>query len=161
MSDFEKRLEKAVERGQLRSDARAVAAEKAALSEDELRRLHASARLELSDHIEACLRKLPEHLPGFRYESIVDERGWGGQVHRDDFGRVAEQGRTNLYSRMEITIRPFSAYRVLELASKATIRNKELFNRSHYQKLGEADTAMYREMIDRWIIEFAEQYAAT
>jgi hypothetical protein len=160
MSDFEKRLEKAIQRGQRASDARAQAEAEKALSEQELRRLHTQYRLELSEHIEVCLGKLPQYLPGFQFETVVTERGWGGAVSRNDISIRPRQARSTLFSRLEMLIRPLSQLYVLELAAKATIRNKEVFNRNHYQKLADIDQASYLQLIDHWVLEFAELYAA-
>jgi hypothetical protein len=160
MSDFEKRLEKAIQRGQRASDARAQAEAEKALTEQELRRLHTQYRLELSEHIENCLRKLPQYLPGFQYETVVTERGWGAAVSRDDISIRPRQVRSTVFSRLEMLIRPLSELYVLELAAKATIRNKEVFNRNHYQKLADIDQASYLQLIDQWTLEFAELYAA-
>lgn len=157
--DFEQRLQKAIQRGQKRSDARRQEAEAQALSEDELKRLHNEYRLQLSDHIENCLEALPHHFPGFNYETIFGERGWGAGCSRDDI-RMSGGRRNNDYSRLEMTVRPFSSYHVLELTAKATIRNKEVFNRSHYEKIEDADTAKFIEFIDLWVLEYAELYAA-
>ena len=55
------------------------------MGEEELKRLHSQYRLELSDYIEKCLRKLPQYMPGFQFETVVSDRGWGGKVSRDDF----------------------------------------------------------------------------
>jgi hypothetical protein len=158
--DFDKRLQKAIERGQRLGDARSRAAGKQALNEDELKRLHSQLRLELSEHIEQCLRQLPDHFPGFSFETIVSDRGWGGGVSRDDIHLSSDGHRENFFSRLEMTIRPFSSYHVLELAAKGTIRNKEVYNRSHYQRLTEVDPTSFRDMIDLWILEYAELYAA-
>ena len=65
--DFRKRLEKAIDRGQRRSDARAQAEAEKALDEKQLRGLHTQYRLELSEHIEEGMRQLPQQLPGFRF----------------------------------------------------------------------------------------------
>ena len=157
--EFEKRLQRAIERGLRQGDARAQASAQQAENEEELKRLHSQYRLELSDHIENCLRQLPDHFPGFRYETVVGDRGWGAAVSRDDAGRGRDSGRSNFFSRLEMTIRPFSAYHVLELSAKGTIRNKEIYNRTHYQRLTEADPKSFIEMIDLWILEYAELYA--
>lgn len=158
--DFEQRLERAIERGKRTSDAVARAAAQQAVSEEEFKRLHSQYRLDLSEHIERCMRQLPDHFPGFRLEAVVGERGWGATVSRDDVGRALDAGRASYFSRLEMTIRPYSAYHVLELSAKGTIRNKELFNRTHYQRLAEADPNTFMEMIDLWILEYAELYAA-
>jgi len=158
--DFHQRLEKAIERGHKAGDARARAEVEKALSEKELARLHSQYRLELSERIEACLRQLSEHFPGFRFETIIGEAGWGAAVSRDDI-RLKGGSRTNFFSRLEMVIRPINSYHVIDLAAKATIRNKELFNRSHFQRLTEGvDTASFTEMIDLWTLEYAEVYAA-
>lgn len=157
--DFNERLEKAIQRGQRLGDERARAAARQALTEEELRRLHSQLRLELSEHIEHCVKRLPDHFPGFRFETIVGDRGWGAAVSRDDL-RITAEGRKSVYSRMEMTIRPFSQYHVIELTARGTVANKEIFNRSQYQKLVEADTNSFRELIDLWVLDYAEQYAA-
>jgi hypothetical protein len=158
--DFQERLEKAIERGQRSGSARASEAAKAAMNEEECKRLHLQLRLSLSEHIEECIAKLPDHFPGFRFETVVGDRGWGAAVSRDDLILGADGQRKNAFSRLEMTIRPFSSYHVLELTAKGTIRDKEVFNRSHYQRLSEVDPATFRELIDLWILEYAELYAA-
>ena len=158
--DFEKRLEKAIERGQRLGDEKARAAAEQQLSEEECKRLHTKYRLELSEHIENCLKKLPSHFPGFRYEPVVNDRGWGAAVFRDDSSAVRGKARSNLFSRLEVVIRPYSSYHVLELTAKGTVRNKEIYNRTHYQRLAEADATSFAEMTDLWVLEFAELYAA-
>ncbi len=160
MTDFEKRLAKAIERGQRAGDERARAEAAQALSEKELRSLHSEYRLELSEHIERCLRRLPNHFPGFQIESVVTDRGWGAAVSRDDVDLRSRGRRNNFFSRIELLIRPLSDYYVLDLAAKATVRNKEIFARNHYQRLGEVDLESFTELIDIWVLEFAERYAA-
>jgi hypothetical protein len=156
---FHERLEKAIERGQRTQDADARARAEQALGEEELRRLHTQYRLELSEHIEQCLRELPLHFPGFRFETRVGTEGWGATVSRDNLTMVAGR-RENYFSRLELVVRPFTAAHVLELAAKGAIRNKEIYNRSQYQLLSHVDMATFRELVDRWILEYAELYAA-
>jgi len=159
MTDFRQRLEKAIERGQRLRHARAQAEAQRALSEQELKNLHSRYRLELVDRIERALRHLADHFPGFRYETIVGQKGWGAAISRDDV-RLDRSGDVTYYSRAEMVIRPFSSYHVLELAGKATIHNKELFNRSQFQQLPDVDLTTFEELIDNWALEFAERYAA-
>ena len=160
MTDFQKRLEKAIERGFRASDARARAEAEKAVSEQELRRLHTQYRLELSEHVEKCLGEVARHLPGFQFEPIVSERGWGAAVSRDDFQPARGREPTTRFSRLEMLVRPLSEYFVLELVAKATIRDKECFTRSHYQRLSEVDLASFTGLVDLWVLEFAELYAA-
>lgn len=49
---------------------------------------------------------------------------------------------------------------MLELAGKGTIRNKEAFNRTWFEKLEEASPEKFEELIDAWVLEYAELYAA-
>jgi hypothetical protein len=160
MTDFERRLEKAIERGQRASDARVRAEAERALNEQELRRLHTQYRLELSEHIEVCLGKLADHFPGFRFETVASERGWGAAVSRDDLGLADRSSRSTFFSRLEMTIRPLTEFNVLELTGKGTVRNREVFNRTFFERLGEVDVHNFTEAIDRWALEFAELYAA-
>ena len=159
--DFSERLEKAVQRGQKRGEARDVAARKKALSVEELRRLHNDQRLAVSDHIEKCVGALSQHFLGFEQETLYGDAGWGTAVKRDDAGQRAGGGRASFYSRLEITVRPLSSAFVVEIAAKGTIRNKEVFNRKHFEKIGEADLDTFRELIDVWVLEYAELFAAS
>jgi hypothetical protein len=158
--DFEQRLSKAIERGQRLGDRQAAEQAHQALSEEELKRLHSQYRLQLSEHIENCLRTLPGHFPGFQFETVFGERGWGAAVVRDDVSAGRGRQRSNVFSRLEMVIRPFSSYHVLELAAKGTIHNKELFNRGHFQRLTEVDLASFVGLIDMWVLEFAELFAS-
>lgn len=156
---FEERLQKAIQRGRRRSDASTREAAEQAMTEDELKRLHNQYRLQLSEQIEQCLGNLPHHFPGFTYETLFGDRGWGAACSRDDI-RMQGGRRNNDYSRIQMTIRPFTEYQIVELTAKGTVRNKELFNRSYYEKIEDADPAKFAELIDVWVLEYAEQYAA-
>ncbi len=72
--DFDKRLQKAVSRGRRAGDARARAEAEKALTEQELRRLHGQYRIQLTEQIEHCLRKLPQHFPGFCRDAAARHR---------------------------------------------------------------------------------------
>jgi len=157
---FEDRLRQAVERGNKRGEVRAHEAQRQALTEEECKRLHSQMRLRLSDQIESCVKRLPNVFPGFQYETIYGDKGWGGACFRDDLRIVGGQ-RTSNYSRLEMTIRPYSpSLQVIEVAGKATIQNKEAFNRTYYEKLEEVDEAKFRDLIDAWVLEYAEMFAA-
>jgi hypothetical protein len=156
--DFQDRLEKAIKRGQAAGTARARAEEQQALTEKELQRLHSQYRLGLSEHIERCLKQLADRFPGFRFETIVDDRGWGAAISRDDL-RIQGGQRDTCFSRLEMVVRPISSYFLLELAAKATVCNRELFRRTHFQALAEVAPTAFEEMIDLWALEYAERYA--
>ena len=157
--DFHERLQKAIERGHRRGDEKARADAERAMSEEECKRLHSDYRLKLSEHIEQCVGQLPRHFPGFRVETLYGDRGWGAAAIRDDL--TVESGRrVDHFSRLEMTVRPFSPLHVLELTAKGTIRNKELFNRTHFQRLTEVDLDDYESRIDNWTLEYAELFAS-
>jgi hypothetical protein len=59
-----------------------------------------------------------------------------------------------------VTIRPYSALHVLELAAKGTVLNREVFNRTWFEELATANEPKFRELIDAWVLEYAELYAA-
>jgi hypothetical protein len=160
MTDFEQRLSKAIERGTRTKQAKSRSTGGPAVSEEDLKRLHAEYRLTLSEHIETCLSRLPDHFPGFRYETLVSDRGWGAACSRDDVGARGGGRRDNFFSRLEMVVRPFASYHVLELTAKGTIRNREIYNRKHFQKLAEADPDSFKELVDLWVLEYAELYAA-
>ncbi|HUG94085.1 MAG TPA: hypothetical protein VML55_24860 [Planctomycetaceae bacterium] len=158
--DFNKRLERAIVRGEQTRDEQLRRRNEELMSEADLRSLHSRCRVELSERIEQCLQKLADHFPGFRFETLVNEDGWGAKVSRDDLELRAGGRKENRYSRLELLIRPFSPARIVELAAKGTIHNKEVLNRTHYQFLSQADVDSFAELIDLWVLEYAERYAA-
>ena len=82
-------------------------------------------------------------------------------MSRDDVGPGTERRRANYFSRLEMTVRPYSSsLGVVELVAKGTIRNKEVFNRTHYELIPEADEDTFLNFIDVWVLEYAELYAA-
>ncbi|MFV1964044.1 MAG: hypothetical protein ACC628_01380, partial [Pirellulaceae bacterium] len=95
--DFEKRLQKAIQRGQRRNEAIRREVRSKAISEEELKSLHGQYRLQLSEQIEHCIQRLPNYFPGFQYETIFGERGWGGACSRDDIRMHSGGKRTKDY----------------------------------------------------------------
>ncbi len=156
--DFKQRLHRATERGQQTKDAKARELAAKALGEEEFRRLHSSYRMQLTEHIEGCLNQLAENFPGFNFETVVDEKGWGAAIRRDDLSIKAGK-RDNLFSRLVITISPYSDFHVLDLNAKGAIRNKENFSRKHYQLLKDADLDSFEQMIEQWTLDYAEIFA--
>lgn len=157
--DFKSRLESAIQRGQRRRDHSANEAKRQELSEEELRRLHTSFRLALSDRIESKIKSLIDAFPGFRQEALFGEVGWGTACYRDDL-KLQSGRRSNEYSRFEMVIRPYSDLKVLDLKGKGTVKNRELFNRQLFKKVDEVEVEEFEELIDTWTVEYAEQYAA-
>ena len=159
--DFDERLERAVQRGQRLAAAKAQAQSEQLMTERDLKRLHTQYQMELSDHIESCMNRLPDHFPGFEYCTVVDDRGWGGMVSRDDLQLGSGGRRDKVFSHFEMFIRPFADVHILNLVAKATIRNKEVFNRRFYEPLADVDLPAFRDTVHQWVLEFAERYAAT
>lgn len=157
--DFRERLQRAATRGSRARAARESAAAAEALSEEECRRRHSQQRLALSEHLESCLRGLVDNFPGFRFETIVDDRGWGAAVTRDDLGIDAGR-RKNYFSRLQLLVEPYNEFKVLSVTAKGAVRNKESFTRSHYEPLAELDEDRFRELIEQWVLDYAEEYAA-
>jgi hypothetical protein len=159
--DFEQRLERAIERGQRKRSAEDRERAERAMTEDEFKNLHSKARLELSEHIETCLRKLSDFFPGFDFESVVGTDGWGAKISRDDIASgPATKGLTRLYSRLEMVIRPYTSSHIVELIARGAIRNKEVLSRSHFQMLTQLDVDSFGDLIDQWVLEYAEKYSA-
>ena len=161
LMNFQDRLERAIERGNQVADAKLQAQTEKSLTEEELRSLHSKCRLELSEHIESCLRMLADRFPGFQFQSIMNEDGWGARITRDDLSLQRGSGSSSLYSRLEMTISPWGAAPIVELVAKGTIHNKEVFSRTRFQHLDQIDTETFREMIDLWVLEFAERFSAS
>ena len=63
--DFEKRLKKAIVRGQQNRDHQAREKAEQAMSEEELKSLHSRCQLDLSDHIEHCPEETSRAFPRF------------------------------------------------------------------------------------------------
>ena len=157
--EFSKRLESAIERGKLAAEQKAIQDRQAEQTEERLREMHTQYRLQLCDKIEQTMRKLADHIPGFRSESVYDEDGLGAACYREnlhfDNGR-----RTTQFSRFELVVRPCTDLLVLDIKGKATINNREVFNRSHYADLADLDLSDFHRCIESWSLHFAEAVAA-
>lgn len=158
--NFDQRLERAIERGQRQRSVSDRERAERAMTEEECKNLHSKARLDLSEHIEACLRKLVEHFPGYDFDSLVGTDGWGAKITRDDLAPGDGKPLNKYYSRLEMVIRPYSASRIVELVARGTIRNKEVLSRSHFQQLAQLDLDSFRDLIDQWVLEYAEKFSA-
>jgi len=157
--DVQERLQSAIQRGEKRGERHEEAARQTQLTEEELKRLHTKYRLSMSEHIERAIEGVAQHFPGFRKETLYGEVGWGAACWRDDL--IVDAGkRSNLYSRLEMTIRPPSSYHVLDLKGKGTVANKEHFNRTHFVPLQEVDEDEFMRLIQTWVIDYAEFYAS-
>jgi ABC-type sugar transport system ATPase subunit len=158
--DFDDRLAKAIERGQKQRTAAGQERISAQLTDEQFRTLHSQGRVELSERIEQALQKLTNAFPGFEYKTIVTPEGWGAKISRDDIVAARRQGVSQLYSHLELLVKPYTSTRILELVSRGAIRNKEVLTRSHFQQLQDLNLPSYNELLDQWVIEFAEKYAA-
>jgi hypothetical protein len=156
---FRERLQRATERGKQARAAQLNEAAAKALSEEECRRLHSQYRLTLTEYIESCLGEMADNFPGFRLETIVDESGWGAAANRDDVD-LGGGRRGNLFSRLQLVVAPYNKYHVLELVAKGTVRNKEVLSRNHYQRLSDVDLESFRELVELWVLDYAEHYSA-
>jgi hypothetical protein len=155
MSDFEERLRQAIERGNQKGKE---AGRDEALRKEELerlRRLHTQYRLELSEQIEKVVRSLADYVPGFRYETVFGEGGWGAACFRDNL-RMQAGVRRSEYSRLEIAVRPFHDLAVLDLGAKGTIANREVLVRTFFQPIAEASLEPFKKAIDTWALQYAE-----
>lgn len=158
--DFKERIQKAANRGQRSKEARDEAAARQAMDEEECRRRHSAQRIALSEHIEQCLKQLADNFPGFRFETVVDDTGWGAAISRDDL--VIDRGkRNNAFSRLKVVVGPYSPkYQVLSIAAKGAVRNKESFVRNHFEPIADLDEDRFRELIELWVLDYAEDYAS-
>ncbi len=159
--DFNQRLQRAIQRGEQSRQQRDQQKASQRMSSEEQRQVHSHARIELTEHIETCLRQLADSFPGFRYESILNESGWGAKITRDDLSLQRGGPSSTLYSRLQLTITPLGTVPIVELVAKGTIRNKEVLQRRHFQQLDQLDLDSFAETIDLWVLEYAEQYAAS
>ena len=167
MSDFTDRLDKAIQRGsRLRQQSETQQA-KAELSRDQAKAVHGDMRLKLTERIEANLRALCDRFPGFEYEGVYSVEGWGGAIYRNDIALAKPSpgqrgGSRDLYSRCQLHVAPLGEgdRPILEIVGKGTVRNRELFNRRHFERIEQADGEDFLEKIDLWTIEYAEQYSA-
>ncbi len=158
--DFEDQLQKAIQRGQERTAARSSAKKQAETSKEEIRNLHNAFRLNVSEHIETCLKQLALHFPGFDYETLYGTKGWGGALSRNDIDRGPDGKAGSFFSRIELTVRPQNEFNVVNITGKATIRDKEIFTWNHFEDILEAKQDSLEQMIDKWILQFAEQFAS-
>ncbi|MEI7460729.1 MAG: hypothetical protein WCK15_15065 [Pirellula sp.] len=159
MSDFDDKLKQAAARGANRASSSQSESERKRIEAEEFRALHSKIRLELSERIETVMKKIADLFPGFRYQTVFGDAGWGGACVRDDL-HIERGRRENKYSRFEMAVRPINEFHILDLQAKGTIANRELLTRSFYQPLGEMDLGKFRDLIDNWALTYAELYAA-
>jgi hypothetical protein len=158
MSEFEERLKKAIARGASRAESLQSEEQRKRQEAEEYKRLHTKYRLDLTERIESVVKKMIDMFPGFRYQSVFGESGWGSACTRDDL--VIERGvRSNKYSRFEMVVRPINEFYVLDLQVKGTIADRELLTRAFYQPLGQVDIERFYKSVDDWAIAYAELYA--
>ena len=158
--DFEDRLKQAITRGQEHGTQRKSSEEQKQLSAEFLKNRHAEFRLVLSDYIEAGVRRLGEHFPGFEYETIYGDRGWGGAVFRDDITRGKTGKSGSFYSRLEISVRPLNEFHVLNISGKGTIHDKEYFSWNFFRDIPDVSIEEFKEKVDAWILVYAEKFAS-
>ena len=159
VTDFGDRLDKAIDRGRRikeRSERKARGAE---MTREEAKSRHTEGRLALTEAIEAGLKAVADRFPGFDFSSVYSEDGWGGRISRDDLN-LGGRGPREQYSRLELVVPPLGEAAILSLAGKGTVRNKEVFSRTHFQKLEDLDLEAFGETLDLWVIEYAERYSA-
>ncbi len=159
--EFQDRLKQAIERGHRLRARRDQEAAREELSLEERRELHSQARLDISDQIEERLRQLSDNFPGFQYETILSDDGWGARITRDDLRIESGRQTESLYSRLELVVTPLGTAAIIEILAKGTVRNKEVFHRKHFQQLELLDLAALEQIVDSWVVEYAELFAAT
>src|SRR5688572_26431212 len=69
LMDFESRLQKAIERGHQAKASAEHERQRAEMTEEECKSLHSRCRLQLSEHIEHCLKQVADHFPAFDFNS--------------------------------------------------------------------------------------------
>lgn len=158
--DFESRLQNAIQRGQKSKASAEHQRQLAEMTEEECKSLHSRCRLELSEHIERCLKQVADHFPAFDYQSVVSIDGWGAKINREDLEGSSSRTLAKRYSRLEMLIKPYTPTRILEMSARGTIRNKEVVSRNHFQFLAEVDLEGFRELISQWILEYVEKFSA-
>ena len=158
--NFEDQLKKAITRGQERGNLRRDSKEQDSLSAESMKNRHSANRLQLSEYIETGLRRLGDHFPGFEYETVYGNRGWGGAVFRDDITRGKTGKSGSFYSRLEITVRSLNEFNVLNITGKGTIQNKEYFSWNFFKDIPDVLIAEFEEKIDSWILVYAEKFAS-
>ncbi len=159
MSEFEDRLKAAIERGKIQGQRAQDELSQLQATQEQLRRQHTQIRLTLSEHIESIVKRMADYFPGFRYENVFGDAGWGAACWRD-FLSLSGGQRKSQYSRFEMVIRPVNEYLVVDLHAKGTIDNRSVLTRNYYQPVAEADTAHFLKLADNWALAFAELYAA-
>ncbi len=159
MSEFEDRLKAAIQRGHQRGKIEQAETANAKQQAELLRRQHTKIRLELSEHIESVIKKMTDYFPGFRYENVFGESGWGAACWRDNLV-LKEGSRQTHYSRFEMVIRPVNEFLVIDVHAKGTIANREVLTRNFYLPVAEADIEHFKKLIDAWALSYAELLSA-
>ncbi len=159
MSEFDDRLKAAIERGKVRGQRAQDELSQQQATAEQLRRQHTQIRLQISEHIETIVKRMADYFPGFRYENVFGENGWGAACWRDYLSMSNGQRRSQ-YSRFEMVIRPVNEFLVVDIHAKGTIDNREVMTRNYYQPVAEVDTDHFLKLADAWALSYAELNAA-
>ena len=73
MTEFDKQLKQAIQRGLDTNQARQREAARQQMNAEDLKRKHTDFRLGISERIEQTLKSLVNQLPGFEYENIYGD----------------------------------------------------------------------------------------
>ena len=68
--------------------------------------------------------------------------------------------RGTFFSRLQLLVGPYNTYHVLDISAKGTVRNKEVLSRTHYHQLADIDLENFRELLEQWVLDYAELYSA-
>lgn len=68
--------------------------------------------------------------------------------------------RGTFFSRLQLVVGPYNTYHVLDISAKGTVRNKEVLSRTHYHQLADVDLQSFRELLEQWVLDYAELYSA-
>ena len=79
---------------------------------------------------------------------------------RQDIDRGPDGRAGSFFTRVEITVRPQNEFNVVNIAGKGTIRDKEIFSWNYFEEIEHAKQETFETMLDKWILQFAETFAA-
>ena len=156
--NFDKRIQRAIHRGQQGSVIKSGAPTAKPSSARQHEKIHTEVRDELIEHLDYCLASVAKHFPEFRVQTIVSENGWGTRMAADHAAAKSKKKTPSAKSFFEILVPPLQDRPVIELKSRATILDQEVFLRTHYQPLDAIDFTSLARVIEKWCLDFVESY---
>ena len=153
-------IRRAIARGKKRAAVREAVSSKRKLSAQKCEQIHTDLRMQLINRLDECFKSIVSQFPEFHAQMVASDAGWGVRLTTTPPPAKSKRGAISDGATFELLVSPLQETPILELVSKAKVRDQEVFQRSYSQPLSSADTTLLFSVIEQWCCDFVEGYVA-